>query len=275
MTLPEVFGPNSAFHRPFGLTADFYIAALPRSGSTVISNMLSDPQTMSICLIEPHFNSGAKGVLVSKQLAPYIDVSFEALEQMRSRMDREQWYEKVLKPTLSTLNCWGVKEVRPELHCATISYLKPKVIILSLRDLQSAFASLLDKCHFDMGKTDLNYAIEFTEKFLTDSCKELLKIDSEHQCIGIPYVSEISSDKVRRKLEAQTNLKLSGEPNQHFDFIGRQREVEKQKADFVSEPTIPSDVMKQLFNRYKNKNSVLVEAYGKLVERTKSSIQLE
>lgn len=121
---------------------DFYIAAIGRSGSTMLSNWLSTPPDR-IVFMEPFFLRPMNSRLLRIQLAnlgmPVSDAEWEASDP--SALDR---FRRLMVPRLEGRR-WAAKEVLCEEHEAMTETFAPPRVLVSVRNIEDVALSFFEK----------------------------------------------------------------------------------------------------------------------------------
>lgn len=191
---------------------DLYIAAMGRSGSTMLANLLHQPPS-HICLVEPKLAFGAPSEQSLRRLASTIPTmgapnASELVKHLRASSK------------------WGVKEVRPDIHDQSIALLQPKHIVVLLRDPFQASLSLYEKAARD-GLLDRP---EWIFALATDAMASLPRVAEDPRAITISYERFVSDAEVRTALAETLNWPLDGDAARGLEAIGRGREVELHKG---------------------------------------------
>lgn len=112
-----------------GVTADVLVAGLPRSGTTLVSNLLTDIDRRRWCVVEP----GSLGC----QTQPRI---FNRARRMGWAIPSNDIGDVLA--FLGTLDRWGVKEIRHWLIESAYKVMNPRHVLVCARDMRDVAVSL-------------------------------------------------------------------------------------------------------------------------------------
>jgi len=205
---------------------DVYLAALGRSGSTMLANLLTTPPDRWM-IIEPRFANGSTGRDVLAQAREVgISVTNDAWEQGPTESTFER-NARVFDRPLRELSKWGLKEVRSDLLLETQSVLDPVKTVVLVRDLRDAAASLFRKTEFD---SDASYDSEWLHAYLANSPAAIMQLldqlpPKSHRVVR--YEDIVSLPDSRRELANWLEWPLDGDPGRNLSTLfQRRREVE-------------------------------------------------
>ena len=124
------------------LRPDFYIAAIGRSGSTMLCNWLSEPPKR-IVFNEPFFLRPANSRLLRIQLR---NLGLEVSEQEWTAADRTppDRFRRIMGPRLEGRR-WAAKEVLCDEHLAMTRTFAPPRVLVTVRDLEQIALSFFEK----------------------------------------------------------------------------------------------------------------------------------
>lgn len=161
---------------------DFYIAAIGRSGSTMLSNWLSAP-SRRIVFMEPFFLRPMNSRLLRIQLANLgMAVSDEDWATPDpSPIDR---FRRLMGPRLAGRR-WAAKEVLCEEHVAMTSTFVPPRVLVSVRDIVDIALSFFEK-HRLQDNLD-RFGDDWVEEYCRRETVELLAYLALLDRAGIPY----------------------------------------------------------------------------------------
>ncbi len=148
--------------------AAVYIAALPRSGSTMLANLLTSPPQRWV-LVEPGLHCPTPSPSLSFQYNRFLEASGAAPDEAVTTSPR--LLVKRLGDLLPTLEFWGLKEVGTD-HPAVISYARPRKTIILVRDIRDALLSLLEK----HSAPERRWEPQSQMSFLGDCCAALIDL---------------------------------------------------------------------------------------------------
>jgi hypothetical protein len=204
---------------------DLFIAALGRSGSTLLANLLTTPPDRWL-LVEPRFADASTGRDVLAQAAAF-GMSVAPDEWLPRPAETPQGrIVRVFGERLRSLRRWGLKEVRPNLLEPTLKRLRPKRVVVLVRDLRDVALSLYEKtlreAHPDRGDAWLR-------GYLTEAPTGVLALadaapDPNRRIVR--YEDLVADEGYRRDLGAWLDWPLDGRPDRNLaDLFGRGREV--------------------------------------------------
>jgi len=150
---------------------DVYLAAMGRSGSTLLCDLYSRYPTHWL-MTEPWITRGSHGM---SQL--------ERVQRFGGTIAKEEWFRKiegesplerfyrVYGPILEGLEFFGAKEVRGEFHEEYYRLLQPRKILILVRDIRDVIISLLEKTIIERKE---GYDAAFTAQYLARNCQALM-----------------------------------------------------------------------------------------------------
>ncbi len=194
--------------------AGIYIAAIARSGSTAISNMLTLPPMQQI-LVEP----SAYAFGMNK---------FNLLEDSKARDRYLDTCNSMLGFQLSKPEKWGVKEVHPACHFGAIELLEPKIVLLLVRDIRAVFLSLLEKHRIQNAENIFSKAwtIDYCEKAST-ALSNFRRSEVGRDAITLRYEDFLATNNSHFDLGAKLGWSASGDPFRGFAEYDRLYEIER------------------------------------------------
>ena len=212
-----------------GLNCQVYIAAMGRSGSTMVANMLTRPPSRCV-LIEPWLPKGAQGPKLLEQLRRFgIPTSDRCslVPKSSSEADSQTSIERLLAELLRGVSHWGIKEVRPEMHFPTLPIVTPEKIIVQVRNIKDVALSLLEK---HARRSDERYNLEWTHKYICTAASTLVKLRRSVENARlrvIRYEDFVISAAARQELEQWLQWPLDGDPGRNLDLFDRDYESER------------------------------------------------
>jgi len=142
---------------------DLYIAAIGRSGSTMLCNMLTRAPSQ-IIFIEPKFHSPPYRGMLTPQLRQFgMDIS-PARQKTALGLAPQPMLAHVLGPALRSVK-WGFKEVLCEEHHKVLALFAPDHILINTRDIFDVALSFMEK-HRRQGNED-----RFPPAWVRDYCQ--------------------------------------------------------------------------------------------------------
>lgn len=195
---------------------DALIAGVPRSGTTLLSNLMHCPKEGRIMLNEPL--SGSNGAFKKRALDELRKAGINA------RSLRE----------MKTGQMWGIKEVLSARYYAALSLHRPKVIIFVVRDLIDSMNSYyqLTSSNGDLEGWALQvesrrapiqpYRVGYIGYFM-EFFDLIEAIGIEHYVVK--YEDMISGEEYRNKLSETLKWPLNGDPFHNFKALNRNAEI--------------------------------------------------
>ena len=211
--------------------ADLYIAAMGRSGSTYLANLLTNPPH-SWVMVEPWFVNGAFNASVKRGAAelgwPLDDRYWRLPTQGKTHDAFLERYRNFLAPRLRTLTRWGVKEVRPEFHEPTIATINPKRIIILVRNMRDVASSLLEKQLRQGTLAERGY--QWTAEYCRSSAESLMRLHDRlpaERIRVVRYEDLTAHPDKRSELEEWLDWPMAGNPSTFLVELGRGYEIER------------------------------------------------
>lgn len=210
--------------------ADCYIAALPRSGSTMLANLLTFPP-QRLALVEPWLPHGCRSPSILEHLRGFgFDISNGEWSDAGGPAGREEDGPRVarlLAARMAGLERWGVKEVRPALHQPSLALLRPRRVVILVRDMFSAAQSVWDKARRipRPGQDEQSLA-----ELMLDAatCLQNLVRDLPADQTRVVRYEDITTNEVcREDLARWLDWPLTGDPSRDLRLYGREWELER------------------------------------------------
>lgn len=213
---------------------DFYIAAIGRSGSTMLSNWLSRPPER-IVFMEPFFLRAANSRLLQIQLA---NLGMQITEEEWATSDATPLdrFRRLMGPRLSGRR-WAAKEVLCEEHEAMTRTFAPPRVLVSVRDIEDVALSFFEK-HRLQDNLD-----RFGDDWVADYCRRetagLLAYLAGLDEAGVPYrivryEDFTASEQERRALCEFVGWPGGGDVAANLDDFGRGFEVDHHGTQVAS-----------------------------------------
>jgi hypothetical protein len=214
--------------------AHLYIAAIGRSGSTYLANLLTSPPSRWV-LTEPWFVNGVFTKSVRARCMdfgwPNENAHWWLPTDRRNHEGYKERYVSFLAPRLSALERWGVKEVRPDFHKPTIATINPRRVIILVRNMREIVASLVEKI-FRQGQYDTK-GPAWIENYCRESAAALLDL---HQTIDpektriVRYEELVNDPAERKNLADWLDWPMDGDPFLGLVEYNRGYEIERHTA---------------------------------------------
>jgi len=204
---------------------DVYIAALGRSGSTMLANLLTIPPHRWV-MTEPRFANGSTGTNAVHQAQAFgFQMRAGEWQQLSGESPTER-IQRFFTPRLAGLERWGLKEVRHDLIEPTYEFLSPHRVVVLVRNIRDAATSLVEKAERDGPD---RYGDDWLRTYLTKTPAALLNLvgrlaDAEYRAIR--YEDLVSDPLTRASLSDWLDWPLDGDPSRNLDTIfPRENEV--------------------------------------------------
>ncbi|WP_169793700.1 sulfotransferase [Novosphingobium fuchskuhlense] len=206
---------------------DFVIAALGRSGSTMIANWLTRPPG-EIVLIEPFLFALENPAMLHRQFAD-LGMAASPAEWSAYDADWQARFARLFAPRLAGRR-WAVKEVLGEEHRRLIAAFAPPRVVITVRDIDAIAASFLEK-HRRQGNRH-----RFDAGWVADYCRRetalVMALRGELEAQGTPhrvvrYEDFIASGAERAALAAFVGWTGEGDVGRHLAGLGRGFEAER------------------------------------------------
>lgn len=206
---------------------DFYLAAMGRSGSTMICNWLTDPPEQLV-FSEPFFLQPRNPRLLRIQLADFgmgvPDKEWETEDTCaRAR------FKRLMAPRLRRVR-WGVKEVLASEHGRCIEHLMPRRVLISVRHIGDVALSFFEK-HRAQGNLD-RFSDDWVLSYCLREAKALVELHGRLRDGAVPhrvirYEDFIGSDVSRKGLVDFLGWRGGGSTDRHLGKFDRIFEVER------------------------------------------------
>jgi hypothetical protein len=212
---------------------DVYIASLGRSGSTLIANLMTTPPDRLV-LVETQLHRGGGYAGMFDQMARWgWQVGADELARWQKPPPGQSPAERaaaVLADRLIGLARWGVKEVDPTAHKPGIALLRPKRVIVLVRDIRDVMLSFVEKFQRE-GRSDYSGEIRWR---LIDGARVMTWL-ADGQCGGGPmrivrYEDFVASADERAALARWLDWPLDGDPDRNLDLYRRNYEIERHRG---------------------------------------------
>jgi hypothetical protein len=233
--MPEPFLPPD-IDRP-----DFYLAAMGRSGSTMICNWLTSPPDQLV-FSEPLFTEVANTRLLRIQLAnfgmPVTDGEWTAEDATASAR-----FRRMVAPRLAGKR-WGVKEVLCSEHGRYIEQLVPRRVLISVRNIVDVALSFFEK-HRAQGNLH-----RFSDEWVVDYCRrEAAGLVALHRRLAggplphevVRYEDFVGSDARRRDLAGFLGWRGGGATGRHLEEFDRGFEITRHGQSVCPRSRLPGE----------------------------------
>ena len=206
---------------------DFYLAAMGRSGSTMMCNWLTIPPDQLV-FIEPSFLDLPNTRLLRIQLTNFGMAVSDTEWNMPDRSAAER-FERLISPRLAGKS-WGLKEVLCSQHRPVIAQMAPGRVVISVRHILDVALSFFEK---HRAQDNLH---RFSDDWVADYCLResagLIELQQQLQSSSIPmtairYEDFTQSEQARRDLACFLGWNGGGNTDMHLDHFERWFEVDR------------------------------------------------
>jgi hypothetical protein len=206
---------------------DFYIAAMGRSGSTMIANWLASPPGRLV-FVEPSFLTVKNTRLLKIQLESFGLAPTDA-EWAQSDQSAASRFARLMVPRLIGRK-WAVKEVLCAEHLAALDQLRPSRVLITVRNIVDVALSFFEK-HRLQGNLE-----RFSDQWVVDYCVReasgLVGLRDELIRRSIPfeiarYEDFTQSEETRASVAKFVGWPGGGATDAHLDRFDRSFEAER------------------------------------------------
>lgn len=206
---------------------DFYIAAIGRSGSTMLSNWLSSPPDR-VVFNEPFFLRPGNSRLLRIQLES-LGLPVSDADWAQGDETALQRFRRLMGPRLEGSR-WAAKEVLCQEHFAMTATFSPSRVLVTVRDIVDVALSFLEK-HRLQNNLD-RFGDDWVEEYCIRESAGILDYLAYLDSLGIPfrtvrYEDLIVSAQEQAAVEAFTGWPGGGAADLNFDAFDRAFEAER------------------------------------------------
>jgi len=178
---------------------DVFVTGHPRSGTTLLSMLMTSPENSTWCMVEP--TTGGMPLVNRQAIEFEVDVNCP-LKEMPERLD--------------SLDKWGIKEVTPNKRIGVVNTYNPKFTVTMHRDIRDCVVSLIEF-------SSKNYTVEKMCEFVNYTTTKFLEFIDIKETILVPYEDFVSDEKYRQELSDKIEWPLIGDQNK---YLGGRRKNE-------------------------------------------------
>jgi hypothetical protein len=206
---------------------DFLIAAMGRSGSTMIANWLTRPPGQLV-LIEPFLLALHNPQMLHRQFEDFgIPATADAWEVADA--DWQARFKRLFAPRLAGRR-WAVKEVLGEEHRRFLAAFAPPRVVITVRNIADIAASFLEK-HRLQGNRH-RFDAGWVAAYCRREASAIVALKETLAAQGTPhritrYEDFVASAEERTALADFTGWAGGGEVARHLDSLGRSFEAER------------------------------------------------
>jgi len=206
---------------------DFYIAAMGRSGSTMIANWLTSSASRLV-FIEPSFLSLPNTRLLRIQLESF-GIGPTDDEWNGEDASAPARFRRLMAPRLAGRR-WAVKEVLCAEHSAALDQLGPKRVLITVRNIADVALSFFEK-HRLQANTD-RFSDEWVLDYCTREAAGLVAFRDELTRRSIPFEVVRYEDFTRSEMHRNRVADFVGWPgggatDAHLEWFNRSFEAER------------------------------------------------
>ena len=220
---------------------DFYVAAMGRSGSTMLCNWLSRPPGQLV-FVEPFFTRASNPRLLRIQLEDFGLAANEG-EWTREVGTAEERFRNLMAPRLQGRR-WAFKEVLAEEHVRVLESFRPRAVLLTVRDIADVALSFFEK-HRLQGNLD-----RFDDEWVARYCvreaaglvafRDLLKV-RDVPFLVVRYEEFTASPSKQQEVAEFVGWEPGGRIDAHLDRFDRGFEVERHGEQISPVRRVPGD----------------------------------
>jgi hypothetical protein len=206
---------------------DFYVAAIGRSGSTMLCNWLASPPDRLVFL-EPFFLRKQNSRLLRIQLR---DFGMPASDEEWTERDETaaERFERLMAPRLQGRR-WAVKEVLCEEHFRALDALHPRKVLVTVRSIDDVALSFFEK-HRVQDNLD-RFSDDWVVRYCLEETAGILRLLRLLEDMKIPhrvvrYEDFTTSGSERSAVSSFVGWPGGGVTALHFDEFDRSFEVER------------------------------------------------
>jgi len=221
------------------LGPDVYIAAIGRSGSTMLCNILTrEPD--QIMFIEPKFHTPPYRNILKPQLAQY-GMEFDKSEMLAVQdLPPDQVLETLLGAHLRPVK-WGFKEVQCSEHRRVVDLFAPAHILVNVRHIFNIALSFFEK-HRRQGNQDRfpaswvrDYCLRETQG-LVAFCQDLARQGIDYRVVR--YEDFMTDPQERKALGDYLGWDYGGSPERFLNDLNRGFEARRHAAGSFQETSL-------------------------------------
>lgn len=220
---------------------DFYVAAIGRSGSTLLCNWLTSPPDRLV-FVEPFFMRTSNPRLLRIQLADF-GLAVPDDEWERTDPTGAERFRRIMWPRLQGRR-WAFKEVLCEEHVRVLDAFAPPRVLITVRNIADVALSLFEKHRLqdNLDRFDDQWVIEYCLRESSGMLEFRDLLDRR----GVPYLvvryeDFTGSEEARRSVENFVGWEAGGEIGSHLAEFDRSFEVERHGGAISGNLRTPSE----------------------------------
>jgi hypothetical protein len=206
---------------------DFYIAAMGRSGSTLLANWLTRPPNQLV-FSEPFFTRSENPRLLRMQLASFGMPATEEEWEVRDETAAER-FARMMAPRLEGRR-WGFKEVLIDEHMRVLEQFAPAKIVITVRNILDVALSFFEK-HRLQGNLN-RFGDDWVVSYCVEQSTGILRYRKHLDACGVAhlivrYEDFVCSDEARDSLQNFVGWTGGGDTTSNFNDFDRSFEVDR------------------------------------------------
>ncbi|MGZ2410655.1 hypothetical protein ACUXST_000052 [Sphingomonas sp. F9_3S_D5_B_2] len=220
---------------------DFYIAAMGRSGSTMLCNWLSRPPEQLV-FVEPFFTRTANPRLLRIQLE---DFGMGASEQewLAPAGNAKERFRELMAPRLRGRR-WAFKEVLCEEHFRVIDAFRPQRVLITVRNIADVALSFFEK-HRLQGNLE-RFDDDWVAQYCVREAQGLVALRDMLRELDLPfevvrYEDFTSSVTVQQQVTEFVGWTPGARVDAHMERFDRGFEVERHGSDISPDRRAPQE----------------------------------
>lgn len=213
---------------------DALVCGLPRSGTTLIANLMHSPAEGRICLVEPLLNGKTGNLKRESATLP--------LGTLAHHIPVKRFNLKSLGTDLYKDFRWAIKEVRIDRIRYAYEHCKPQIVIFAIRELHDIMLSSYNHAGKKIGVDNKVVAVKSFIEFYE-------QIHRERSVRTLPperMMMQYEFFPMKGYLQAMglsMGWPLNGDPNRDLKQYGRADEIREGFAPRIENPVYPEEVL--------------------------------
>lgn len=206
---------------------DFYIAAIGRSGSTMLSNWLSDLPNR-IVFNEPFFCRPMNSRLLRIQLSS-LGMPVSDSEWAERDETAQQRFQRLMGPRLAGRS-WAAKEVLCEEHRAMTEAFAPPKVLVSVRNIVDVALSFFEKHRLqdNLDRFGDDWVVEHCLRESAGIVDYIASLESgDIPYLVVRYEDLVASAQMRSKVTDFTGWPGGGDASANLNAFGRGFEADR------------------------------------------------
>ena len=213
---------------------DLYIAAMGRSGSTLVTNWLTRPGSQ-VLFYEPNFFAGKVTAKLASQCHD-LGVSITDVKENETGIGTRLWLENRFGNQFDKLK-WGFKEVLCDLHERCLAELEPEFTIVTVRNITDIYLSFIEKHKIQQNEHrfppqwSYDYCVSESERMVAFA----RRLEAQnHRHVIVRYEDFVASPEKRAEIEQVSGWQGGGDLSRHLSLFDRGFEASKHKGGLTT-----------------------------------------